>query len=247
MAAEVAYYRKETAIPTGNLINFIAVICHLGHITSMKFDELLYIIADEPMFDTGMLLSGSVDPSHIRRQLSRWVKAGKLYQLRRGLYAPAPPYRKTAPHPFLIANRLVRGSYVSLQSALAFAHLIPEYVPTVTSVTTDRPGVRDTPLGRFEYRHIRRAWLFGYQAMDIGEGRQAFVATLEKALMDLIYLEPGGDRLDFLRALRLQHMNRLDPERLEAIADRLHKPKLHRARQCIGSLMAEETEGFETL
>ncbi|NJL27260.1 MAG: type IV toxin-antitoxin system AbiEi family antitoxin domain-containing protein, partial [Thermoanaerobaculia bacterium] len=39
-----------------------------------------------------------------RRQISRWVEAGRLYQLRRGLYALAPPFQKTKPHPFLVAT-----------------------------------------------------------------------------------------------------------------------------------------------
>ena len=63
----------------------------------MKFDQLLGIVADEPVFETGLLLAGSVNPSDMRRQLVRWTQAGRLHQLRRGLYALAPPYRQTAP------------------------------------------------------------------------------------------------------------------------------------------------------
>lgn len=64
-------------------------------------------MGDEPVFEAGLLLAGDVDPSDVRRQLSRWVNAGRLYQLRRGLYALAPPFQKIRPHPFLVANRLV--------------------------------------------------------------------------------------------------------------------------------------------
>jgi len=49
-------------------------------------------------------------------------------------------YYKVKPHPFVVANRMVRGSYVSCQSALAHYGLIPEHVPVVTSITTARPG-----------------------------------------------------------------------------------------------------------
>ena len=105
----------------------------------MRFRALLEIVEDEPVFETGFLLADDVDPADVRRQLSRWVKDGRLLQLRRGLYALAPPYRRTRPHPFLVANRLVRGSYVSLQSALAHHGVIPEHVPVTTSVTTGRP------------------------------------------------------------------------------------------------------------
>ena len=81
---------------------------------------MLEIVGNEPIFRTGLLLAGDVDPVHVRRQLGRWVKAGKVYQLRRGLYTLAPPHQQTKPHPFLISNQLVRPSYVSLQSALGY-------------------------------------------------------------------------------------------------------------------------------
>ena len=57
----------------------------------MKFGRLVEIVGDEPVFETGLLLAGSADPADVRRQLSRWTKAKRLYQLRRGLYALAPP------------------------------------------------------------------------------------------------------------------------------------------------------------
>jgi predicted transcriptional regulator of viral defense system len=102
----------------------------------MEFTRLIEIVGDEPVFETALLLAGDVDPADVRRQLSRWTRAGRLYQLRRGLYALAPPFQRVKPHPFLVANRLVRASYVSLQSALAHHGLIPEVVPVTTSVTT---------------------------------------------------------------------------------------------------------------
>ena len=158
----------------------------------MEFARLIEIVGHEPVFETGLLLVGKVTPANVRRQLSRWTKAGRLYQLRRGLYALAPPFQKVKPHPFLVANRLVRGSYVSCQSALAHYGLIPEYVPAVISVTTARPARWETPLGAYEFRHIKTDLLRGYRLTDLGGGQKAFVATPEKALLDLVHLQPGG-------------------------------------------------------
>lgn len=213
----------------------------------MKFFQLIEIVDDEPVFDTGLLLAGAVDPVGIRRQLSRWTQAGRLYQLRRGLYALAPPFQKVRVHPFAIANRLVRGSYVSLQSGLAHAHVIPEHAPVVTSVTTGRPGRWDTPLGCFEFRHIKPAFLYGYRLTDLGGGQQAFMATPGKALLDLIYLQPDGDAWCFLRELRLQHLDTLDLNELQRQADRANSPKLRRAAQRIIALAHAETQDYETL
>src|SRR5438128_55035 len=131
----------------------VAVTCHTCRVVAMTLARLLEVAGSEPVFETGLLLAGEVNPLDVQRQLTRWTAAGKLWQLRRGLYALAPPYQKVVPHPFLVANRLVRASYVSLEAALAFHGLIPEYVALTTSVTTGRPGVRHTSLGDFLYRH----------------------------------------------------------------------------------------------
>lgn len=213
----------------------------------MKFDELLHIVGAEPVFDTGLLLAGDVNPDVVRKQLTRWTKAGKLYQLRRGVYMLAPPYQKSRPHPFLLANHLARGTYVSCQSALAYYGLIPEYVPVVTSVTTARPAHWKTSLGHFDYRHVKPELFYGYRQETVDVEQVALVAGPEKALLDLVYLQPGGDALDYLRELRLQNLEQLDIEVLRRQADRAQSPKLLRAVQLIAELAHVETEAYETL
>lgn len=212
----------------------------------MEFTELVEIIQDEPVFDTGLLLAGNANPREIRRQLSRWKKAGKIYQLRRGLYCLAPPFQKVNPHPFLVANRLISASYVSLQSALAYYGMIPEHVPMTTSVTTTRPAHWDTPLGIFDFRRIQVEFFDGYRLVDVGEKQRAFVASPEKALLDLVYLEPGGDSFDYLVELRLGNLNRLDWQLIEHLARKIEKPKLLRAVEVIQEMVREEGE-FENL
>lgn len=213
----------------------------------MEFANLLELVGKEPVFETGLLLAGAVDARDVRRQLSRWTKAGRLYQLRRGLYALAPPFQKVQPHPFVVANRMVRGSYVSCQSALAHYGLIPEYVPMVVSVTTARPARWKTPLGVFEFRHIKTALLHGYRLMDLGGAQRAFVATPEKALLDLIHLHPGADSPDYLRELRLQNLERLDLGELERLAELTSIPKLGRAAKFIGELARTQVKEYKTL
>lgn len=213
----------------------------------MELKVLVELVGDEPVFETGFLLAGDAQPEDVRRQLSRWVKAGRLYQLRRGLYALAPPFQKVKPHPFVIANRMVHGSYVSCQSALAHYGLIPETVPVVVSVSTGRPGRWETPLGTFEFRHVKPELLFGYRQVELGGGAQAFLATPEKALLDLIYLHPGADSPAYLGELRLQNLDRLDPDVLDSLAARSGSPKLKRAVQRITELSHTEAEEFERL
>jgi predicted transcriptional regulator of viral defense system len=206
----------------------------------MEFRELLDIVHDEPVFETGLLLAGDADPRDIRRQLSRWKQSGNIYQLRRGLYSLAPPYQKVRPHPFLVANRMLPSSYVSLQSALAFYGLIPEHVPVTTSVTTSRPARWDTPLGIFDFRHIQIPFFGGFRLVELVDKQRAFIATPEKALLDLIYLEPAGDTLEYLTELRLSSLDRLDRLHLNHLVRNFGKPKLRRAAAVIQDLVEEE-------
>lgn len=213
----------------------------------MEFEELIEIVGDEPVFETSLLLAGDVNPANVQRQLSRWTKAGRIYQLRRGLYALAPPFQKVRPHPFLVANRLVEPSYVSLQSALGTYDLIPEYVPITTSVTTARPGRWDTPLGSYIFRHVKTELFHDYRRLEVSADQRAFVASPEKALLDLIYLEPGADSLDYLRELRLQNLDQLDVDRLQREAEVADSPKLQRAAARVAALKRAEIAEYETL
>ena len=211
----------------------------------MNFGELADIVAEEPLFETGLLLAGAVAPAAVHRQLARWTRSGRIRQLRRGLYTLAPPWEKRTPHPFLVANRLVPGSYVSGLSALAFAHATPEYVAEVTSATPGRPHLRHTPLGRFSFRHLKPGLMFGYRQVELEQGRRAFVAEPEKALLDLIHLQPGGDDSAYLRELRL-NVAALRLDRLDSLAASCAMPKLMRAARRIRDLAAEAPD-YEAL
>ena len=124
--------------------------------------------------------------------------------------------------------------------------MIPEYVPVTTSVTTGRPSQWETPLGPFDFRHIQVGFFDGHRFMDLDKDQRAFIATPEKALLDLVYLEPGGDEPDYLAELRLNNLGRLDWQLLERLARKLEKPKLRRAMAAIRELAGEEAE-FENL
>jgi len=212
----------------------------------MEFEKLLKILRDEPVFESSLLFAGDVQPKYIRLQLDRWVKAGKIHQLRRGVYVLASPYQKQKPHPFLVANMLQKPSYISLQSALSFYGMIPDIVNETSSVTTVRNERLNTQLGVFEYRYINKNIFGGYRLNELGE-QQAFVATPEKAILDLIYLQPGGDDPTYISELRLQNLENLNIEELRRQGKLFDKPKIDRAIQIIEMLVKEEDQEFEEL
>jgi predicted transcriptional regulator of viral defense system len=213
----------------------------------MYFRQVAPQLADRYLFESNLLYAGADDPQRVQRQLTDWVRAGKVFQLRRGLYSVAIPHRSERPHSYSIANHLVRASYVSLHIALSHYDLIPEHVAVVTSVTTGRPGRWQNLYGHFSFQHVQPALFFGFRYHQVTQTQWAYLATPEKALLDLIYLTPGADRMDFLRALRLQNLDQLDLERLKAYVERVSKPKLNRALSHLLQIVEEERTEYVPL
>jgi len=212
----------------------------------MKFADLIQRVGDALTFRTAMLLTGEESLADIRRQLNRWVHAGKVIMLRRGVYTLAPLYARTRLHPFVAANALRKASYVSLQSALAYYGMIPEYTPVTTSVSTRRPEEVDTPLGRFLFRHVKSTLLFGFREQQVCPGQRALLATPEKALLDLLYLTPDSDSPDYLRELRVQAIDVFRYAVFAEMAERTGVKKVIRAvhtLQCVW----ESDEGYREL
>ena len=157
----------------------------------MEFENFLELTGHLPFIDTESLRIGTQDSRSLEVQLSRWKKSGKLIQLRRGLYLVSETYRKTKPFELAIAATLNRPSYISLEKAFEYHGIIPEAVHVFTSVTTKRPRRWQTPLGVFDYRHIRENLFWGYQSITLS-GQTAFMAAPEKALLDFFYLKKIG-------------------------------------------------------
>ena len=209
----------------------------------MRWQQLQRIVQDQPLFETSLFLTGDVTRHQAQRQLSDWAKAQKVIQLRRGIYT----LPNQNPHPFVVANHLVPGSYVSLQMALAHYHLIPEHVAVVTSITTQRPGTYENKFGRFSYRHIHTSLFHGIEYRLLVNDEYAYVAMPEKALLDLIYFRPQGDSREYIESLRLQNLEILDIEQLHRLAERAGKPKLKRAASVIETIARREAEEYEVL
>jgi len=218
----------------------------------MRFVELLEIVGESPLVDSSLLVAGDVDPEDVASQLSRWVAAGRLVRLRRGLYVVADPYASRRPHPFEIANALVGSSYVSMEYALGWYGITPETVFTVTSVTTGRTGIHETPFGRFAYRHVAPSFLWGYDLAAVAPGPDAlqphaYVAGPEKALLDLLYFRKGADDRALLEELRLELTGRLDLGKLTDMAGKSGKPRLMRAGSIVVEIAARQRDEYREL
>lgn len=120
-------------------------------------------------------------------KVSALEKSGDLIRLKQGMFVVHPDLSGQRLSLFLIGNHLYAPSYISLQSALRYYGLIPEFVFTTCSMTTKPSQIFRNSLGRFEYVHIsEEAFPIGVREITIDDGYSVLIATPEKALCDLI-------------------------------------------------------------
>ena len=122
-----------------------------------------------------------------RNKLRNLCLRGDLVRIRKGLYvAPTFPSRPPEVDPLVLAPLIYGPSYVSLETALAWHGLIPERVYEITSVTSKRAKLFQTPVGRFSYHPVNESVYSHGVGLQSAAGGAFFLAEPEKALCDRI-------------------------------------------------------------
>jgi predicted transcriptional regulator of viral defense system len=130
-----------------------------------------------------------IDKNFHRRRLNEWQNKGYIKKVIRGYYI----FSDLALNEnilFEIANRIYNPSYISLEMAFSYYHLIPESVYGITSVSTRRTYRFRTSVGEFIYRKIKPNLFFGYNLISY-KGKRFKVASIEKAILDYFYINPN--------------------------------------------------------
>lgn len=153
------------------------------------------------------LLDGT--PQRRYNLINRALLSGELLQLRRGLYWLCAQDQYKPLHPFVLAQGLQSGSYISLETALSFHGWIPEAVSLTLSVLPGRRHSQvDIPsLGLFRFYPLAlRAGHF-LQAVDrhTFSDQAALVAQPVRALLDLVCLRKleAENMSEFIHSMRI--------------------------------------------
>jgi len=203
----------------------------------MRWEKFVAKFNKLPVIDTEIFLAGVTDPRPLKVQISRWQKARKLIQVKRGIYLLAEPYRRVEVCEFYLASLLKKPSYISLEKALEYYDLIPESVSVYTSVTTKRPGRFSSEVGVFDYRHIKNSFFWGYNSITLNK-QTGFIASAEKALLDFFYLKGVKISLDYLEEMRLQNAQQINLEKLAEYAKKFKKPGMLYVAQVISKYIS---------
>lgn len=146
----------------------------------------------------------------IQTGLYRWMKAGKIIQLKKGVYMTRrffEIHRADADFAPMVSAILIPQSYLSLEYILQRNGVLTEVTYPVSAVTLKQTRVFENQLGTFTYRNIKADLYQGFTISNY-QGIPIAQASPVKALFDFLYLRPwrGGRRgtgYDLAEELRL--------------------------------------------
>ena len=128
----------------------------------------------------------NVFPDFESRRFYEWQKKGYIKKIIKLFYVFAD--KKISENELcFIANKLIEPSYLSLEYALRYYNLIPEMVYLLTSITTRKTKMIESPVGNFRYQSVKENLFFGYKIVEMN-GVSFKIAEPEKALLDFMYL-----------------------------------------------------------
>ncbi len=126
------------------------------------------------------LLWGESDVNFIRKKMYRYVKAGKICSVRRGIYAKDKNYDK-----YELATKIYTPSYISFETVLAKAGVIFQLYGQIfiASYLSRELLIGDQT---YSFRKIKNSVLTNKTGME--EKDNYFIASPERAFLDVIYL-----------------------------------------------------------
>ena len=177
------------------------------------------------------LLKGT--PQRRYNLVNRALRRGELLRLRRGLYVVSPVWQGQTPHPFVLAQAMQPGSYVSFETALSFHGWIPESAATTLSVTPERRRLQvdHAVFGLFRFFPLalhRPYSLEGVERVAFA-GQTSLVAQPLRALTDILCLRNlEGDEVQALpESMRIdsERLRRLKPAAWRAVERAYARPR----------------------
>ena len=126
------------------------------------------------------LLWNTTNIDLIRKKIYRYFKSGKIYSIRRGIYAKDKNYDK-----FELAGRIYTPAYISFETVLAQAGIIFQYYGQIFIASyLSRELTIDEQ--RYEFRKLKNSILTNLMGIEVKDNY--YIASPERALLDVIYL-----------------------------------------------------------
>ncbi len=126
------------------------------------------------------LLWQETNVNFVRKKLYRYIKAGKLYSVRKGVYAKDKNYEK-----YELATKIFTPSYISFETVLTKAGIVFQFYSQVfvASYLTREFTIDDQI---YVLKKIKDPILTNQTGIEVKDNY--FVASSERAFLDVVYL-----------------------------------------------------------
>lgn len=158
------------------------------------------------------------NPAYLKVVVSRLNKRQEIKRLQRGIYAINNNYNK-----FELANKLKTPSYVSLETILQKENVVFQKNEKIVFSVSNNALVKKVDNTRFEYSKIANEILSNPLGVEIQNN--AFIASVERAVCDRIYLSPKYyfDNLLSVNLQKLEQVGKIYNKRVQKEVQKLIK------------------------
>lgn len=126
------------------------------------------------------LFWGEANVDFVRKKLYRYLKAGKIYSVRKGIYAKDKNYNK-----YELASKIFTPSYVGFETVLVRAGVVFQFYGQIFAASyLTRELIIDEQ--EYVFKKIKYEILTNRAGIEVKDNY--FVASPERAFLDVVYL-----------------------------------------------------------
>jgi predicted transcriptional regulator of viral defense system len=166
------------------------------------------VVTSEQIYTLGKGMWGQ---QVMKNVVTRLTRNGWLIRVKRGLYAISDLSNRgfLSLSSYVVANLLVKDSYVSFESALAYHSLFDQLTNKTISIAQVQYKTVQLQSVEYSFVKVQNKWFFGWQEVSI-DNKTVRMATAEKALIDMIQFHKSKYTVDLVLEKLSQYKGSLD-------------------------------------
>ena len=170
------------------------------------------IVASEQIYGEA---ADTWDRRQAKKLVTKLVSNGWLIRIKRGLYAISDFSNRgfLSLSPYIVANLLVKDSYVSFESALSYPGMFDQLTDKVISISKNRYKTVQLDSTEYSFVNVKDQFFFGWREAPI-DNKVTRIATAEKALIDIIHFHKSKYAVDVVIEKLQEHRSSLNMEKL---------------------------------
>lgn len=151
---------------------------------------------------------------YTRKRISRLVEQGWLTRIKKGLFAISDLSTRgtLSIDQRVVVNFLVQNAYISFESALHYHGVYDQLLSGISAISLERHKKRTVRGYKYQFIYTQEKYYYGWDIHEI-DGRETKIASIEKALIDLIQFHRTTSTTDIVIEKLLDYQDEIDHEK----------------------------------